>query len=138
MLPVKEVTMPSRSPIDYRDASAEVRAVFDDIKRTRQVEDVNNFWKYLAHDPATLRRTWESIKEIMAPGALNPLTKEMIYLAISVTNGCAYCIASHSAAARKAGMSEAMFAEVMAVTGMANETNRLANGYRVPVDAAFE
>jgi AhpD family alkylhydroperoxidase len=130
--------MPSRSPIDYRDASAEVRAVFDDIKRTRQVEDVNNFWKYLAHDPATLRRTWESIKEIMAPGALDPLTKEMIYLAVSVTNGCAYCIASHGAAARKAGMSEAMFAEVMAVTGMANETNRLANGYRVPVDAAFE
>jgi AhpD family alkylhydroperoxidase len=130
--------MPSRSPIDYRDASAEVRTVFDDIKRTRQVEDVNNFWKYLAHDPATLRRTWESIKEIMAPGALDPLTKEMIYLAVSVTNGCAYCIASHSAAARKAGMSEAMFAEVMAVTGMANETNRLANGYRVPVDPAFE
>jgi AhpD family alkylhydroperoxidase len=130
--------MPSRNPIDYRDASAEVRAVFDDIKRSRQVEDVNNFWKYLAHDPATLRRTWESIKEIMAPGALDPLTKEMIYLAVSVTNGCAYCIASHSAAARKAGMSEAMFAEVMAVTGMANETNRLANGYRVPVDGAFE
>jgi AhpD family alkylhydroperoxidase len=130
--------MPSRSPIDYRDASTEVRAVFDDIKRSRQVEDVNNFWKYLAHDPATLRRTWESIKEIMAPGALDPLIKEMIYLAVSVTNGCAYCIASHSAAARKAGMSEAMFAEVMAVTGMANETNRLANGYRVPVDAAFE
>ena len=130
--------MPSRHPIEYRDASAEVRAVYDDIKRTRQVEDVNNFWKYLAHDPATLRRTWESIKAIMAPGALDPLTKEMIYLAVSVTNGCAYCIASHSAAARKAGMTEAMFAEVMAVTGMANETNRLANGYRVPVDAAFE
>src|SRR6201988_1660587 len=115
--------MPSRRPIDYRDASAEVRAVFDDIKRKRQGEDVNNFWKYLAHDPAALRRTWESIKEIMAPGALDPLTKEMIYLAVSVTNGCAYCIASHGAAARKAGMSEAMFAEVMAVTGMANETN---------------
>ncbi|HEY1980499.1 MAG TPA: carboxymuconolactone decarboxylase family protein [Xanthobacteraceae bacterium] len=130
--------MPSRSPIDYRDAPAEVRAVFDDIKRPRQVEDVNNFWKYLAHDPATLRRTWESIKQIMGPGALDPLTKEMIYLAVSVTNGCAYCIASHGAAARKAGMSEAMFAEVMAVTGMANETNRLANGYRVPVDPAFE
>jgi AhpD family alkylhydroperoxidase len=130
--------MPSRHPIEYRDASAEVRAVYDDIKRSRQVEDVNNFWKYLAHDPATLRRTWESIKAIMAPGALDPLTKEMIYLAVSVTNGCAYCIASHSAAARKAGMTEAMFAEVMAVTGMANETNRLANGYRVPVDVAFE
>jgi len=126
------------TPIEYADASREVRAVYDDIKRTRNVPDVNNFWKYLAQDPTTLKRTWESIKEIMAPGALDPLTKEMIYLAVSVTNGCAYCIASHAAAARKAGMSEAMFAEVMAVTGMANETNRLANGYRVPIDAAFQ
>jgi AhpD family alkylhydroperoxidase len=127
-----------RTPIEYRNASPKVRAVFDDIKRTRQVEDVNNFWKYLAHDPPALARTWASIKEIMAPGALDALTKEMVYLAVSVTNGCAYCIASHSAAARKAGMSEAMFGELMAVVGMANETNRLANGYRVPVDAAFE
>jgi AhpD family alkylhydroperoxidase len=92
-----------RTPIEYRNASGEVRAVFDDIKRTRQVEDVNNFWKYLAHDPALLKRTWASIKEVMAPGALDPLTKEMIYLAVSVSNGCGYCIASHSAAARKAG-----------------------------------
>jgi AhpD family alkylhydroperoxidase len=127
-----------RVPIEYRDASPQVRAVFDDIKRTRQVDDVNNFWKYLAHDPVALMRTWQSIKEIMAPGALDPLTKEMIYLAVSVTNGCGYCIASHSAAARKAGMSEAMLGEVMAVVGMANETNRLANGYRVPIDPAFE
>ena len=127
-----------RVPIEYCDASPQVRAIFDDIKRTRQVDDVNNFWKYLAHDPATLARTWQSIKEIMAPGALDPLTKEMIYLAVSVTNGCGYCIASHTAAARKAGMSEAMFGEVMAVVGMANETNRLANGYRVPIDPAFE
>jgi AhpD family alkylhydroperoxidase len=126
------------APIDYGDASARVRAVFDDIKRTRQVEDVNNFWKNLAHDPATLERTWASLKQIMAPGALNALTKEMIYLAVSVTNGCGYCIASHSAAARKAGMDEAMFGELMAVVGMANETNRLANGYRVPIDPAFE
>jgi AhpD family alkylhydroperoxidase len=125
------------TPIDYADASPAVRAVYDDIKTTRNVPDVNNFWKYLAHDPATLKRTWESIKQIMAPGALDTLTKEMIYLAVSVTNGCGYCIASHTAAARKAGMSEAMFAEVMAVTGMANETNRLANGYRVPIDEAF-
>ena len=125
-------------PIDYAQASAEVRAVFDDIKKTRNVPDVNNFWKALARDPANLRRTWESIKEVMAPGALDPLTKEMIYLAVSVTNGCGYCIASHSAAARKAGMSEAMFGELMAVTGMANETNRLANGYRVPIDEAFK
>jgi AhpD family alkylhydroperoxidase len=130
--------MNSPKTIEYRDASPEVRAVFDDIKRTRKVEDVNNFWKYLANDPATLRRTWESIKQVMAPGALDPLTKEMIYLAVSVTNGCGYCTASHSAAARKAGMSEAMFGEVMAVVGMANETNRLANGYRVPIDPAFE
>jgi len=127
-----------RTPIEYRDASAGVRAVFDDIKRTRQVDDVNNFWKYLAHDPAVLARTWQSVKEIMAAGALDPLIKEMIYLAVSVTNGCPYCIASHSAAARKAGMSDAMFGELMAVVGMANETNRLANGYRVPIDRPFE
>ena len=130
--------MSPRMPIEYREAAPEVRAVFDDIKRTRQGEDVNNFWKYLAHDPATLKRTWQSIKEIMAPGALDVLTKEMVYLAVSVTNGCGYCIASHGAAARKAGMSEAMFAELMAIVGMANETNRLANGYRVPIDPAFE
>src|SRR3954463_5605042 len=101
-------------PIEYQNASPEVRAVFDDIKQTRNVPDVNNFWKYLARDPATLKRTWESVKEVMAPGALDAVTKEMIYLAVSVTNGCGYCIASHGAAARKAGMSEAMFAEVMA------------------------
>ncbi len=130
--------MPTPPPIEYADASPQVRAVYDDIKRTRNVPDVNNFWKYLARDPATLARTWLSIKEIMAPGALDSLTKEMVYLAVSVTNGCAYCIASHTAAARKAGMSEAMFGELMAVTGMANETNRLANGYRVPIDEAFQ
>ena len=124
-------------PIEYKDASPEVRAVFDDIKKTRQVEDVNNFWKYLANDPVTLRRTWASVKEVMAPGTLDVRTKEMVYLAISVSNGCEYCTASHGAAARKAGMTEAMFGELMAVVGMANETNRLANGYRVPVDPAF-
>jgi AhpD family alkylhydroperoxidase len=130
--------MSAHGAIDYSDASPEVRAVFDDIKRAREIKDVNNFWKYLARDPATLKRTWESIKEIMAPGALDARTKEMVYLAVSVTNGCGYCIASHNAAARKAGMSEAMFGELMAVVGMANETNRLANGYRVPIDPAFE
>ena len=130
--------MSKPGPIEYSEASQEVRAVFDDIKKSRNVPDVNNFWKYLAHDPAGLKRTWESIKEIMAPGALDVLTKEMVYLAVSVTNGCTYCIASHSAAARKAGMTEAMFGELMGVVGMANETNRLANGYRVPVDAGFE
>ena len=125
-------------PVEYAEAPPQVRAVFDDIKRTRNVEDVNNFWKYLAQDPALLARTWESLKEVMAAGVLSPLVKEMIYVAVSVTNGCGYCIASHGAAARKAGMSEAMFGEVMAVVGMANETNRLANGYRVPIDQAYE
>jgi AhpD family alkylhydroperoxidase len=129
---------PMSGPIEYSEASPAVRAVYDDIKKSRNVPDVNNFWKYLARDPVTLRRTWESVKEIMAPGALDPLTKEMVYLAVSVTNGCAYCIASHTAAARKAGMTEAMFGELMAVAGMANETNRLANGYRVPIDPAFQ
>ena len=130
--------MPSRAPIEYRDASPQVRAIFDDIKRTRQVADVNNFWKYLAHDPATLERTWSSIKAIMAPGALDALTKEMIYVAVSVTNGCGYCIASHGAAARKAGMSEAMFGELMAVVGMANETNKMVTGYQVEIDPQFK
>lgn len=126
------------TPIEYKDASPQVRSVFDDIKAARGVPDVNNFWKYLANDPVLLRRTWTSVKEVMSPGELDVLTKEMVYLAVSVTNGCGYCIASHGAAARKAGMSEAMFGELMAVVGMANETNRLANGYRVPVDPAFE
>ena len=132
------VLMPTPPPIEYADASPQVRAVFDDIKKTRNVADVNNFWKYLAHDPKTLKRTWESVKEVMAPGAIEPLVKEMIYVAVSVTNGCAYCIATHTEAARKAGMSEAMFGELMAVVGMANETNRLANGYRVPIDDALK
>jgi AhpD family alkylhydroperoxidase len=130
--------MTKPQPIEYVDASPEVRAVFDDIKTSRNLEDVNNFWKYLARDPVSLRRTWESVKEVMAPGALDPLVKEMIYLAVSVTNNCSYCIASHSAAAAKAGMTDAMFGELMAVVGMANETNRLVNGYRVPIDPAFD
>ncbi|MFC5391183.1 carboxymuconolactone decarboxylase family protein [Bosea vestrisii] len=125
-------------PVSYEDASPEAQAVIDDIKRSRNLPDVNDFWKYLARDPKTLKRTWESIKEVMAPGALDPLTKELIYLAVSVTNNCTYCIASHTAAARKAGMSEAMFAELVAVIGMANETNRLVTAYRVPVYPAFD
>ncbi len=129
--------MSAVEPIHYADASPEVRAVYDDIKASRQVADVNNFWKYLAHDPKTLRRTWESIKEVMAPGALDPLVKEMVYVAVSVTNGCHYCIASHTAAARKAGMTTEMLGELLAVVGMANETNRLVNGWRVPVDPQF-
>ena len=124
--------------IEYADAAPQVRAVFNDIKRTRKVDDVNNFWKYLANDPALLKRTWESVKEVMAEGALSPLVKELLYVAVSVTNGCEYCVASHTASARKAGMTDAMFGELMAVVGMANETNRLANGYRVPIDKAFE
>jgi AhpD family alkylhydroperoxidase len=130
----EESRMTTIPPIEYGDASPQVRAVYDDIKKTRNVPDVNNFWKYLAHDPVTLQRTWQSVKEVMAPGALDGLTKELIYVAVSVTNGCAYCIASHTVAARKAGMTDAMFGELMAVVGMANETNRLANGYRVSID----
>jgi AhpD family alkylhydroperoxidase len=125
-------------PVEYSDATPEIRAVFDDIKASRNLADVNNFWKYLARDPATLKRTWESLKAVMAPGALDPVVKEMIYLAVSVTNNCGYCIASHGAAASKAGMTEAMFGELMAVIGMASETNRLANGYRVPIDPALD
>lgn len=123
--------------IEYRDASPEVRAVYDDIMATRQTDWINNFWKTLAHDPVSLRRTWTSIKEIMAPGALDPLFKEMIYVAVSATNQCGYCIASHTASARKVGMTDEMFAELMAVVGMANETNRLASGYQVEIDEKF-
>ena len=124
--------------IEYSEASAEVRAVYDDIVTTRKTDRVNNFWKAIAHDPATLRRTWESVKQIMGTGALDPLTKEMIYVAVSATNQCGYCIASHTAAARKAGMTDSMFAELMAVVGMANETNRLASGYQVEIDEQFK
>jgi len=123
--------------IEYADAPAEVRAVYDDIMATRRTDWINNFWKALAHDPVTLRRTWESIKEIMASGALDALTKEMIYVAVSVTNQCNYCIASHTATARKAGMTDPMFRELMAVVGMANETNRLVSGYQVEIDERF-
>jgi AhpD family alkylhydroperoxidase len=123
--------------IEYEDASPEVRAVYDDIMETRQVDWVNNFWKALAVDPVSLRRTWESVKEVMAPGALDPLTKELLYVAVSVTNGCEYCISSHTASARKKGMTEEQLAELLAVVGMANQTNALATGYGVPVDDAF-
>jgi AhpD family alkylhydroperoxidase len=123
--------------IEYGDAIPEVRAVYDDIMATRRTDWINNFWKALANHPPTLKRTWESIKQVMAPGALDPLVKEMIYIAVSVTNGCEYCIRSHTAGARKAGMTETMLSELIAVVGMANETNRLANGYQVDVDEAF-
>jgi AhpD family alkylhydroperoxidase len=124
--------------IEYSDASPEVRAVYDDIMATRKTDWINNFWKAIAHDPATLKRTWESIKQIMLPGALDPLTKEMIYVAISASNGCEYCIASHTVSARKAGMTDAQFKELMAVVGMANETNRLVKGYQVEIDDRFK
>ena len=124
--------------IDYKDASPEVRAVYDDIMATRKIDWINNFWKAIAHDPATLKRTWESLKQIMGPGALDSLTKEMLYVAISASNQCGYCIASHTAAARKAGMTDGMLAELMAVVGMANETNKLVTGYQVELDEQFK
>jgi AhpD family alkylhydroperoxidase len=124
--------------VEYTEATAEVRAVYDDIMATRKTDWINNFWKVLANDPVTLRRTWESIKQIMAPGALDPLIKEMIYIAVSVTNQCPYCVASHTASARNKGMTDAMFHELMAVIGMANETNRLASGYQVEIDEQFK
>jgi AhpD family alkylhydroperoxidase len=124
--------------IEHAEASPEVRAVYDDIMATRKTDWINNFWKALANHPPTLRRTWESVKEVMAPGTLDPLTKEMVYLAVSASNGCDYCIASHTASARKAGMTDAMLGELLAVVGMANETNRLANGYQVEIDDAFK
>ena len=123
--------------IEYKDAGAEVSAIYDDIMATRKVDWVNNFWKAIAHDPVTLKRTWEDIKQIMAPGALDPLTKEMIYVAVSVTNQCNYCIASHTVSAQKKGMTDAMFKELMAVVGMANETNKMVSGYQVEVDEQF-
>jgi AhpD family alkylhydroperoxidase len=124
--------------IEYEQASPEVRAVYDDIMATRKTDWINNFWKALAHDPATLRRTWQSVKQIMAPGALDVLTKELVYLAVSATNQCGYCIASHTASARKAGMTDSMLAELMAVVGMANESNSLASGYQVEIDERFK
>ena len=124
--------------VEYADAPPEVRAVYDDIMATRKTDWINNFWKALANDPATLRRTWQSIKQIMAPGALDPLTKELIYLAVSATNQCQYCMASHSASARKKGMTDQMLGDLMAVVGMANETNALAAGYQVEVDQQFK
>jgi AhpD family alkylhydroperoxidase len=129
--------MTSTGLIEYADASPEVRAVYDDIMTTRKTDWINNFWKALAHHPPTLRRTWESIKAVMVPGELDGLTKEMVYLAVSAANGCEYCIASHTASARRAGMTEGMRGELLAVVGMACETNALANAYRVPVDERF-
>ena len=123
--------------IEYAEASPEIRAVYDDIMATRKTDWVNNFWKALANHPPTLRRIWENVKQVMAPGALDPLTKELIYVAVSVTNNCEYCIHSHTAGARAKGMTDEQFAELLAVTALANDTNRLANGHRMEVDPAF-
>jgi AhpD family alkylhydroperoxidase len=124
--------------VEYSDAGPEVRAIYDDIMTTRKTDVINNFWKALANHPATLRRTWESLKQIMGPGALDPLTKELIYLAVSATNQCSYCVASHSASARAKGMTEEMFGELLAVVGMANQTNTLAAAHQVPIDEQFQ
>jgi AhpD family alkylhydroperoxidase len=130
--------MPMLGFVEYKNASPEVRAVYDDIMTTRKTDHINNFWKAIAHDPANLKRTWQATKEIMAQGALDPLTKELIYVAISASNLCDYCIASHTASARKKGMTDAMFAEVMAVVALANANNRLAAGHQVEIDEAFK
>jgi AhpD family alkylhydroperoxidase len=124
--------------VEYEDASPDVRAVYDDIMATRKTDWINNFWKAIAKDPATLKRTWEDIKQIMGPGALDPLTKELLYVAISVSNQCNYCIASHTVSARNKGMTDAMFKELMSVVGMANETNRLSAGYQIEIDQQFK
>jgi AhpD family alkylhydroperoxidase len=123
--------------IEYEEASPEVRQVYDDIMTTREVDWINNFWKVLAVQPELLHRTWNGVKEVMAPGAIDAVTKEMIYVAVSVTNGCEYCINSHTAGARKKGMSEEMLSELMAIVGIANQTNALANGFQIEVDEAF-
>jgi AhpD family alkylhydroperoxidase len=119
------------------ELSPEAQAVFDDIRAVRKTDFVNNFWRALAHDPVTLKRTWESVKEVMRPGALDPLVKEMLYVAVSITNGCEYCIRSHTKAARAKGLTDAQLMELVAVVGMANETNRLVTGLQVPVDDVF-
>ena len=129
--------MATDSLLNYDEASEEVRKVFDEIKAARDIPDVNNFWKALAHDPVTLRRVWNSLSQVMKPGALDPLTKEMLYIAVSIANNCEYCIHSHTAAARAKGMTETQYAELLAVVGMASQTNALVTGMKVPVDEDF-
>ena len=125
-------------PVDPLKANAEVKAVFQDIRETRKIKEINNFWKYLANEPRMLKHTWESLKTIMGPGALDPLTKELVYVAVSITNNCEYCMASHTASARANGATDAQINELFAVVGLANMTNRLANAYKVPVDEAYK
>ena len=126
--------MPQSNPVHYADAGPAVRAVYDDIKTTRGVDDINNFWKHIANHPPTLRRTWESVKQAMAPGALDPLVKEMVFVAVSASNGCEYCLRCHTDAARKQGMTDEMLGELIAVVGVATQSNILANGYQIPLD----
>ena len=130
--------MPIFKPIEENKAKGKVKEVYEDIKSTRQITEVPNFWKSLANDPETLERTWSSIKQVMKKGALDPVVKELIYVAVSVTNGCEYCIKSHSLAAKKKGATNDMLNEMIAVVGMANETNRLVEGYQVEVDENFK
>jgi AhpD family alkylhydroperoxidase len=130
--------MPTFPLIEYKDANAEVKAVYDDIMATRKTDYINNFWKAIAHDPSLLKRTWEGLKAVMAPGALDPLTKELLYIAVSVTNNCGYCIASHTASAFSKGMTADMFKELQQVIGMANATNKLVTGYQVEIDERFK
>jgi len=124
--------------IEYGEAVPEVRAVYDEIMAARGTDWVNNFWKALAVHPPTLRRTWDAVRAVMAPGALDVRTKEMLYVAVSIANNCEYCIHSHTASARRAGMTDAMYGELLAVVGMASETNSFANATRVPVDPRFQ
>jgi AhpD family alkylhydroperoxidase len=133
-----EMLMSTFGLIEYENASTEVKAVYDDIRATRKTDYINNFWKAIAHDPALLKRTWEDLKATMAPGALDPLTKELIYIAVSVTNNCQYCIYSHTASAFGKGMTPEMFKELQQIIGMANETNKLVSGYQVAIDSSFQ
>ncbi|MAF38816.1 MAG: alkylhydroperoxidase [Chloroflexi bacterium] len=126
--------MPQSNPVHYADAGPVVRAVYDDIKTTRGVDDINNFWKHIANHPPTLKRTWESVKQAMAPGALDLLVKEMVFVAVSASNGCEYCLRCHTDAARKQGMTDKMLGELIAVVGVATQSNILANGYQIPLD----
>mgnify|MGYP001420132931 FL=1 len=125
-------------PINENEAQGKIKEVFDDIKSSRNIEEVPNFWKYIANDPDTLERTWDSMKQVMKKGALDEVTKELIYVAVSVSNGCEYCIRSHSSAAIKKGATKQMLSEMIAVTGMANEANRLVEGYQVELDEKFK
>ena len=130
--------MPIFKPIQESEAKGKVKEIFDEIKTTRQITEVPNFWKMLANDSSELDRTWSSLKEIMKKGALDPITKELIYVAVSITNGCEYCIKSHSAAAKKKGATDEMLKEMFAVVGLANKNNKLVDSYQVEVDKIYK